>query len=103
LAIPVKFNASKRKLESLYLSKVIAQDGLLFANLDWSIPDTSTLIASPLERYLNIMANSCHTGAIKDLHDHLISPLILATKTAATKEDSPTWCQAMNGPYAKEF
>jgi hypothetical protein len=71
--------------------------------LDWSIPDTPTLIASPLERYLNIMANSCHTGTIKDLHVHLILPLILAAKTAATKEDNPTWWQTMNGPYAKEF
>jgi hypothetical protein len=34
LAIPAKFNASICKLESLYLSKVIAQDRLLFANLD---------------------------------------------------------------------
>jgi hypothetical protein len=83
--------------------KVIAQDRLLFANSDWSIPDTPTLIASPLERYLNIMANSCHTGATKDLHVHLVLPLILAAKTAATKEDNPTWWQAMNGPYAKEF
>jgi hypothetical protein len=48
------------------------------------------------------MANSCHS-AIEDLHVHLISPLILAAKTVATKEDNPTWWQAMNGPYAKEF
>ena len=49
------------------------------------------------------MANSCHAGAIEDLHVHLILPLILAAKTAATKEDNPTWWQTMNGPYAKEF
>jgi hypothetical protein len=49
------------------------------------------------------MANSCHTGAIEDLHVHLISPPIHAAKTAAKKEDNPTWWQAMHGPYAKEF
>ena len=102
LAVPATFNASKHKRESCYLSKVIAQDQLLFANLDWSIP-APTLISSPLEHYLNILANSCHTGAIEDLHVHLISPLILAAMTATTKEDNSTWWQAMNGPYAKEF
>ena len=29
--------------------------------------------------------------------------MILAAKTAATKEDNPTWWQAMNGTYAEEF
>jgi hypothetical protein len=75
----------------------------MFANLDWSVPNTPTLLASPLERYLIIMANKCDTGAIEDLHVQMISPMILAAKTAATKEDNPTWWQAMNGPYAEEY
>jgi hypothetical protein len=103
LAIPTQHNASRRKLESLYLAKVTAQDRLLFANLDWSVPNTPTLLASPLERYLIIMASKCDTGAIEDLHVQMISPMILAAKTAATKEDNPTWWQAMNGPYAEEY
>ena len=91
LAIPHQHNASRCTLESLYLAKVTAQDRLLFANLDWSVPNTPTLLASPLERYLIIMANKCDTGAIKDLHVQMISPMILAAKTAATREDNPTW------------
>ncbi len=47
--------------------------------------------------------DKCDTGAIEDLDVQTISPLILAAKTAATKDDNPTWWQAMNGPYAKEF
>jgi hypothetical protein len=29
--------------------------------------------------------------------------MILAAKTAATKEDNPTWWQAMDSPYAEEY
>ncbi len=96
-------NTSRCELGSLYLSKVTAQDQRHFANLDWSIPNTPTLLASPLERYLIIMANKCDTSSIKDLHVQMILPMILATKTMSTKEDNPTWWQAMNGPYAEEF
>jgi hypothetical protein len=104
LAISNHSNASKRKLESLYLAKVTtAQDRLLFANLDWSVPNTPTLLASPLDRYLCILADKCGTGNIEDLHVQMLSPLILAAKTAASKEDNPTWWQAMNGPYAEEY
>jgi hypothetical protein len=103
LAIPHQHNASRRTLESLYLAKVTAQDRLLFANLDWSVPNTPTLLASPLECHLIIMANKCDTGAIEDLHVQILSPMILAAKTAATKEDNPTWWQAMNGSYAEEY
>jgi len=93
LAIPRQHqhNASRCTLESLYLAKVTAQDRLLFSNLDWSVPNTPTLLASPLERYLIIMANKCDTGAIENLHIQILSPMILAAKTAATKEDNPTW------------
>jgi hypothetical protein len=96
-------NASKRELESLYLAKVTAQDRILFANLDWSVPNTPTLLASPLDRYLCILADKCGTGNIEDLHVQSLSPLILAAKTAVSKEDNPTWWQAMNGPYAGEY
>jgi hypothetical protein len=102
LAILDTSQASKHKLESLYLAKVTSHDRLLFANLDWSIPDTLSLLSIPLERYLSVLANSCGTGTLQDLHLHTISPLILAFFTAATKEDNSNWWQAMNGPYAKE-
>jgi hypothetical protein len=89
LAIPNHINLSKRKLESFYLAKVTSQDCLMFANLDWSVPTTPTLLASPLECYLIILANKCNTGAIKDFHVQMISPLILAAKTAASKNIIP--------------
>ncbi len=103
LAIPKHNNASKCKLESFYLAKVTTQDQFRFANLDWSVPNTPTLLASPLDCYLCILADKCGTGKIKDLHVQILSPLILAAKTAASKEDNPSWWQAMNGPYAKEY
>jgi hypothetical protein len=103
LAIVDTSQASKRKLESFYLAKVTSQDRLLFANLDWSIPDTPSLFSSPLEGYPSVLANSCGTGTLQDFILHIISPLILAAKTASTKEDNPNWWQAMNGPCAKEY
>ena len=80
MAILTNSNASKRKLESLFLAKVHAQDQLLFANLDWSIPNTLTLVASPLERYLIILVDKCDTGAIEDLLVQMILPLIVVAK-----------------------
>ena len=71
--------------------------------MDWSVPNTPTLLAKPLEHYLVIMANKCDTGAIEDLHVQILSPMILAANTAATKEDTPTWWQARNGPFADEY
>jgi hypothetical protein len=103
LAILDNSQASKRKLDSLYLAKVTSQDRFLFANLDWSIPDTPSLLLSHLEPYLSVLASTCGTGTLQDLHLHTISPLILAAKTSATKEDNPNWWQAMNGPYTKEY
>jgi hypothetical protein len=103
LEILIHSNASKCKLESLYLAKVHAQDGLLFAKLDWSIPNTPTLLASPLQCNLIILADKCDTGAIEDLHVQMVLPLIIRAKTTATKDDNPTWWQEMNGPYAMEF
>jgi hypothetical protein len=103
LATSTIIQAPKCTLESIYLSKVTAQDQMLFANLDWSIPNTPSLLSSHLEHYLSVSANTCGTGTLQDLQLHTISPLILAAKTAATKEDNPTWWQAMNGPYAEEY
>ncbi len=48
LAILDNSQASKHKLESLYLAKVTFQDRLLFTNLDWSIPDTPSLLSNCL-------------------------------------------------------
>jgi hypothetical protein len=48
LAILDNSQASKHKLESLYLAKVTSQDRLLFTNIDWSIPDTPSFLSSSL-------------------------------------------------------
>jgi hypothetical protein len=64
LAISANIQASKRTLESLYLTKVTSQDRMLFANLDWSIPDTTSLLSSRLECYLSVLANTCGTGTL---------------------------------------
>lgn len=49
------------------------------------------------------MANSCGIGIHQDIDLHTISPLILAAKAAAKKEDNLNSWQAMNGPYNKEY
>jgi hypothetical protein len=47
--------------------------------------------------------DKCDTGTIENLHVQSKLPLILAAKTMATKDNNPTWWQAMNGPYAEDF
>jgi hypothetical protein len=32
-----------------------------------------------------------------------VHPMILAAKSAASKDDNPTWWQAMNGPYSEQY
>jgi hypothetical protein len=49
------------------------------------------------------LADKCGTGNIEDLLVQMLLPLILAAKTATSKEDNPTWWQDMNGPYAEEY
>ena len=83
--------------------KVLTNDHMFFANLNWSVPDTPSLLSSSLERYLDIMATNCGDGSLQDLQILLAHPLILAAESAASKEDNPTWWQAMNGPYADDY
>ena len=42
-------------------------------------------------------------GYHQDMYIHQAHPMILGATSAASKEDSPTWWQAMNGPYAEEY
>ncbi len=59
---------------------------LLIANLNWSIPNTPSLLSSPLECNLSVLANNCGTDSVQDLHIYTIPPLILAAKTASTRQ-----------------
>ncbi len=92
-------HGTKRK----YVDEVLSNEQMFFANLDWAVPDTSSLLLSSIERYLDIMGNDCGTGSLQDLQIHQVHPMILAAKSAASKEDNPTWWQAMNGPYADNY
>jgi hypothetical protein len=91
---------SNTNLSPCIWSLVTAQDRLLFFNLDLSVSNTPTLLASSLDRYLRILADKCGTRNIEDLYVQMLPPVILAAKTVASKEDNPTWWQAMNGHYA---
>jgi hypothetical protein len=105
-SLPVAQHSDQHKqhqLKSCYLAKVSSNNCIFFANLDWAVPDTPSLLASLIERYLSIPPCDCGTGTLQDFQIDTLSPWILAAKTAAMKEDNPTWWQVMNDPYAQEY
>jgi len=63
---------------------------MFFANLNWAVPNTPSLLSSSIERYLDIMSNNCGVGSLHDLKILQVHPIMLAAKSAAGKEDNPT-------------
>ena len=76
--------------------------------LNMETPDETitveSLMNSSLAPFIELAANDCgYRGSLKDLICNWIHPLFLKAKSAASKEDNPSWWQAMKGPFAEEF
>ena len=68
------------------------------------IPTVDALLNSPLGKFVKLSANACgYRGSTKELICDWIHPLFLKAKAAASKEDNPTWWQAMAGPFADDY
>ena len=62
------------------------------------------LMNSHLAKFIELAANDCgYAGSTKELICNWVHPLFLKAKSAASKEDNPTWWQAMSGPFADEY
>jgi hypothetical protein len=76
---------------------------LFFANLDWEHQGLPSLLSSEIKDYIEIMDDYGSSGHLQGIYMNQVHPMILAAKSAASKDDNPTWWQAMNGPYSDQY
>ena len=69
---------------------------LFFANLDWELPDVSSLLTSEIKEYIEIMDDFGNSGNLQGIYINQVHPMILAAKSAASKDDIPTCLVAGN-------
>ena len=62
------------------------------------------MLNSSLALFIQLAANDCgYAGNTRELICNWVHPLFLKAKAAASKDDNPTWWQAMKGPFADEY
>ncbi|KAL7460732.1 hypothetical protein ACHAXS_001176 [Conticribra weissflogii] len=72
--------------------------------MEWEVPTVEALLQSPIAQFIGFsMLKIGYTGSVDDLVCTWIHPLMLQAKALASKEDNPTWWQAMNGPFLAEY
>ncbi|KAL7481928.1 hypothetical protein ACHAW6_007608 [Cyclotella cf. meneghiniana] len=58
----------------------------------------------PLSRFIHFATNDCgHSEMRYDLIVNWVHPLFLKAKSNASKIDSPSWKQAMSGPFKRNI
>ena len=68
------------------------------------VPTVEALMACPLSKFIHFAANDCgYKGSRYDLICNWVHPLFLKAKSEASKEDNPSWKQAMSGPFKEEY
>jgi hypothetical protein len=80
------------------------QADVLMLQAELEIPTVEALMACPLSKFIHFAANDCgYRGTRYELIANWVHPLFLKAKSEASKEDNPSWKQAMNGPFKKEY
>eukprot|EP00956_Cyclotella_meneghiniana_P033325 scaffold95021_cov33-Cyclotella_meneghiniana.AAC.1 len=68
------------------------------------VPTVEALMACPLSKFIHFAANDCgYKGSRYDFICNWVHPLFLKAKSEASKEDNPSWKQAMSGPFKEEY
>ena len=76
----------------------------LMLQAEIEVPTVESLMACPLSKFIHFAANDCgYTGSRYELIANWVHPLFLKAKTEASKEDNPSWKQAMSGPFKEEY
>jgi len=71
---------------------------------DVDVPSVDYIMNCPLSRFIHFAANECgYAGTREDLVVNWVHPFFLKAKSEASKGDNPSWKQAMNGPFKKEY
>ena len=68
------------------------------------LPSIDDIMKCPLSKFIHFDDNDCgYCGTRRKLVVNWIHPLFLKTKSAASKEDNPSWKDTMNGDFKVEF
>lgn len=107
LASMARHSRSDRKYEAQFNRRVAEFEEASLNNLDWgnniSVGD---FLQSDMSSFVTLSVAYSDVGSDFDLgsfYCDYVSPMILAAKTAASKDDNPNWGQAMNGPFCEEY
>jgi hypothetical protein len=85
------------------MAKRRLQADALMQQSEMDIPAVEALMTCPLSKYIHFAANDCgYKGTRYELIANWVHPLFLKAKSEASKEDNPSWKQAMNGPFKEE-
>jgi hypothetical protein len=85
------------------MAKRRLQADALMQQSEMDIPTVEALMTCPLSKYIHFAANDCgYKGTRYELIANWVHPLFLKAKSEASKEDNPSWKQAMNGPFKEE-
>jgi len=80
------------------------QADALMLQSEMEIPLVEALMACPLSKFIHFAANDCgYRGTCFELIANWVHPLFLKARSEASKEDNPSWKQAMNGPFKAKY
>ena len=72
--------------------------------ISFYVQSVEELMKSPFAKFITFSANDCgYSGSTKGLIVNWVHALLLKAKAAASKEDNPTWWEAMHGLFADEY
>ena len=78
-------------------------DDMTMTAMVFDVPTVEELMKSPLAKFITSENDCGYGGNTKDLVVNWFHQLLLKPKTTASKEDNPTWWEAMCGPFADEY
>eukprot|EP00956_Cyclotella_meneghiniana_P015936 scaffold24808_cov102-Cyclotella_meneghiniana.AAC.1 len=96
--------APKREKYKQRVAKRRRKADELMLQSEIEVPTVEALMACPLSKFIHFAANDCgYSGSRYDLIANWVHPLFLKAKSEASKEDNPSWKQAMSGPFKEEY
>jgi hypothetical protein len=103
-AFYLRRTSRKRKQYKQRIAKRCRKADELMLQSEIEVPTVEALVACPLSKFIHFAANDCgYTGSHYDLIANWVHPLFLKAKSEASKEDNPSWKQAMSGPFKEEY
>ncbi len=88
--------SQKKRKYRQKLASLRKQGNMALQNMPFDIPSVDKLMKSPLAKFIHLAANNCgYPGSKRKLICNWVHPLFLKAKSAASKQDNPSWSKAM--------